>query len=80
MKHRGLDVTGIQHPVPNVTFATTAQRPFNSTLATPVPNLTPHQTIVNMAMNGSGCRDIARILGISLNTVLRHLKKFRQNR
>nr|ULG19864.1 transposase [Yersinia frederiksenii] len=39
-----------------------------------------HQTIVNMAMNGSGCRDTARVLGISLNTVLRHLKKFRQNR
>ncbi len=27
-----------------------------------------------MAMNGSGCRDIARVLKISLNTVLRHLK------
>ncbi|NBJ37249.1 hypothetical protein GE191_26760 [Serratia fonticola] len=39
-----------------------------------------HQTIVNMAMNGSGCRDTTRVLGISLNTVLRHLRKFRQNR
>jgi len=28
-----------------------------------------------MAMNGSGCRDTARVLKISLNTVLRHLKK-----
>jgi transposase-like protein len=27
-----------------------------------------------MAMNGSGCRDTARVLRISLNTVLRHLK------
>ncbi|WP_422836362.1 IS1-like element transposase [Yersinia ruckeri] len=35
-----------------------------------------HQIIVNMAMNGSGCRDTARVLGISLNTVLRHLKNF----
>ncbi|WP_149590841.1 IS1 family transposase [Serratia symbiotica] len=33
-----------------------------------------HQTIVDMAMNGSGCRDTARVLKISLNTVLRHLK------
>ncbi len=34
----------------------------------------PHQTIIDMAMNGSGCRDTARLLKISLNTVLRHLK------
>ncbi|HAK1938954.1 TPA: IS1 family transposase [Salmonella enterica] len=33
-----------------------------------------HQSIVDMAMNGSGCRDTARVLDISLNTVLRHLK------
>ncbi len=39
-----------------------------------------HQIIVDMAMNGSGCRDTARVPGISLNTALRHLKKFRQNR
>ena len=38
------------------------------------------QVIVDMAMNGSGCRDTARVLGISLNTVLHHLNKFRQNR
>ncbi|EEW3158926.1 IS1 family transposase [Escherichia coli] len=35
-----------------------------------------HQAIVDMAMNGSGCRDTARVLKISLNTVLRHLKNF----
>ncbi|EOF5098413.1 IS1 family transposase [Salmonella enterica] len=35
-----------------------------------------HQIIVDMAMNGSGCRDTARVPGISLNTALRHLKKF----
>ncbi|ELO73122.1 IS1 ORF2 protein [Salmonella enterica subsp. enterica serovar Enteritidis str. SARB17] len=35
-----------------------------------------HQIIVDMAMNGSGCRDTARVPGISLNTVLRHLKNF----
>ncbi|KAF1366311.1 transposase-like protein [Yokenella regensburgei] len=26
-----------------------------------------HQTIVDMAMNGSGCRDTSRVLRISLN-------------
>ena len=34
-----------------------------------------HEKIVAMAMNGSGCRETARVLGISLNMVLRHLKK-----
>ena len=38
------------------------------------PNL--HQSIIDMAMNGSGCRDTARVLDISLNTVLRHLKNW----
>ncbi|AHA69146.1 Transposase (plasmid) [Shigella dysenteriae 1617] len=28
-----------------------------------------------MAMNGVGCRATARIMGVSLNTILRHLKK-----
>nr|WP_219256334.1 IS1 family transposase [Plesiomonas shigelloides]MBW3791794.1 IS1 family transposase [Plesiomonas shigelloides] len=36
------------------------------------PNI--HQAIIDMAMNGAGCRDTARVLNISLNTVLRHLK------
>ncbi|AHA66922.1 Transposase [Shigella dysenteriae 1617] len=30
-----------------------------------------------MAMNGVGCRATARIMGVSLNTILRHLKKLR---
>ncbi len=34
-----------------------------------------HEKIVVMAMNGSGCRETSRVLGISLNMVLRHLKK-----
>ncbi|HHB8001423.1 MULTISPECIES: IS1 family transposase [Klebsiella] len=33
-----------------------------------------HQSIIDMAMNGAGCRDTVRVLDISLNTVLRHLK------
>ena len=32
------------------------------------------QVIVDMAMNGSGCRATARIMGIGLNTIFRHLK------
>jgi len=33
------------------------------------------QKISDMAMNGSGIRDTARVLGISLNTVIDTLKK-----
>ncbi len=39
-----------------------------------------YQAIVDMAMNGSGCSDTARVLRISLNTVLRHLKNLRRTR
>ena len=33
------------------------------------------QKIVDMALNGSGVRDTARVLGVSTNTVIRELKK-----
>ncbi|MFB5726799.1 IS1-like element transposase, partial [Shigella flexneri] len=33
-----------------------------------------HQKIIDMAMNDVGCRASARIMGVGLNTVLRHLK------
>ncbi len=33
-----------------------------------------HQKIIDMAMNGVGCRATARIMGVVLNTILRHLK------
>ncbi|HGY0043679.1 TPA: IS1 family transposase [Klebsiella pneumoniae] len=36
-----------------------------------------HQKIIDMAMNGVGCRPTARIMGVGLNTVLRHFKKLR---
>ncbi|CAM8678142.1 hypothetical protein LECLMA074M_12940 [Leclercia sp. M-A074-M] len=32
-----------------------------------------HQKIVDMTMNGVGCRATARIMGVGLNTILRHL-------
>jgi transposase-like protein len=34
--------------------------------------------IIDMALNGSGIRDTARVLGISTDTVLNELKKKRQ--
>ena len=33
------------------------------------------QKIIDMALNGSGIRDIARVLGVSINTVIYELKK-----
>ena len=34
-----------------------------------------NRQIIDMALNGSGIRDTARVLGVSSNTVLRKLKK-----
>ena len=36
------------------------------------------ERIVEMAMNGSGVRDTARVLGISNTTVIKHLKDSRR--
>jgi len=36
--------------------------------------------IIKMAMNGSGIRDTARVLGISQTTVIKELKKIAKNR
>ena len=45
----------------------------DSSLTPPQPGT--HQKIIDMAMNGVGCRASARIMGVGLNTVfLRHLK------
>ena len=33
-----------------------------------------HQKIIDMAMNGVGCRATACIMGVGLNTIFRHLK------
>ena len=35
------------------------------------------EKIVEMAMNGSGVRDTSRVLGVSITTVIAHLKKIR---
>jgi transposase-like protein len=39
-----------------------------------MPLLSPVQKIIDMAMNGVGCRATARLMGVGLNTILRHLK------
>ncbi|AJA70931.1 transposase (plasmid) [Pantoea sp. PSNIH1] len=33
-----------------------------------------HQKIIDMVMNGVGCRASARIMGVDLNSIFRHLK------
>ncbi|EMQ2087892.1 IS1 family transposase, partial [Salmonella enterica subsp. enterica] len=38
------------------------------------------ETIVDMALNGSGVRDTVRTLKVGINTVIRTLKNSRQNR
>ena len=35
------------------------------------------ETIVEMAINGSGVRDTSRVLGVSITTVIAHLKKIK---
>jgi len=37
------------------------------------------EQVVEMAINGAGVRDTARVLGIDKNTVMSTLKKIRQN-
>ncbi|MDR0460000.1 MAG: hypothetical protein LBH62_00965 [Nitrososphaerota archaeon] len=38
------------------------------------------QMIITMALNGSGIRDTARVLGVSVNTVLSVLKKHKNSK
>ena len=35
------------------------------------------EKIIQMAMNGSGVRDTSRVLGVSMTTVIAHLKKIK---
>jgi transposase-like protein len=43
-------------------------------ISSPTASNPVHQKIIDMAMNGVGCRASARIMGVGLNTILRHLK------
>ena len=48
---------------------------FSLNLAYPGRNREVKQQIVEMTLNGSGVRDIARVLRVSTSTVIRELKK-----
>ena len=37
------------------------------------------EKIIDMALNGSGIRDTARVLGVNMNTVMSELKKKKHN-
>ncbi len=39
-----------------------------------------HHHLFDMGMNGVGCRATARIMGVGLNTILRHLKNSGRSR
>ncbi len=56
----------------NVISALTAVKHGSSPSLMPLQPL--HQKIIDMAMNGVGCRATARLMGVGLNTILRHLK------
>ncbi|MGU0016245.1 IS1-like element transposase [Escherichia coli] len=59
--------------------ALTAVKHGNCSSLTPLqPGM--HQKIIDMAMNGVGCRATARIMGVGLNTILRHLKNSGRSR
>ena len=53
-------------------------RTFLRTYAYPGCLPTVKQQIVDMTLNGSGIRDIARVLHVGPNTVMRELKKSRR--
>ena len=54
--------------------ALTAVKHGNCSSLTPLSQPGTHQKIIDMAMNGVGCRATARIMGVGLNTIFRHLK------
>ncbi len=54
----------------------------NAALLAEVPHSVPAVSvkIIDMAMNGVGCRATARIMGVGLNTIFRHLKNSGRSR
>ncbi len=55
----------------------TPQLKLDKPLAYPGRNREVKQQITEMTLNGSGVRDIARVLRVSTSTVIRELKKTR---
>ena len=39
-----------------------------------------HENIIDLAVNGAGVRDTGRIMKISINTVIAHLKKIKSSK
>ena len=70
----GWCVTAKALPDISAISALTAVKHGNYSSLTPPSQPGTHQKITDMAMNGVGCRASARIMGVGLNTVLRHLK------
>ncbi len=58
----------------NVISALTAVKHGSSPSLMPLLSPVRTRKIIDMAMNGVGCRATARIMGVGLNTILRHLK------
>jgi hypothetical protein len=69
----GWCVTAKALPDISAISALTAVKHGNCSSLTPLLNPV-HQKIIDMAMNGVGCRATARIMGVGLNTIFRHLK------
>ncbi|STL93788.1 IS1 transposase [Escherichia coli] len=73
----GWCVTAKALPDISAISALTAVKHGNCSSLTPLLKPGTHQKIIDMAMNGVGCRATARIMGVGLNTIFRHLKKLR---
>ncbi len=58
-------------------FSECPYQTFSLSSAYPGRNREVKQQIVEMTLNGSGVRDIARVLHVSTSTVMRELKKTR---
>nr|ASR82929.1 IS1R transposase InsA [Citrobacter freundii]AZY92045.1 IS1R family transposase InsA [Escherichia coli] len=75
----GWCVTAKALPDISAISALTAVKHGNCSSLTPLLN--PVRTeIIDMAMNGVGCRATARIMGVGLNTIFRHLKNSGRSR
>jgi hypothetical protein len=70
----GWCVTAKAPPDISAISALTAVKHGNCSSLTPLLNPVRTRKIIDMAMNGVGCRATARIMGVGLNTILRHLK------
>jgi transposase-like protein len=60
--------------ISNVISALTAVKHGSSPSLMPLLSPVHTRKIIDMAMNGVGCRATARLMGVGLNTILRHLK------